>query len=99
MGFACFCTGKWDFGRWDRDLSQKKKWEWDWSFLSISVGSGHWLVGFGKKWLPGNGIGNPPSRPSFKSVHFSDGVVTHDICHVAELRWWTKVHNFDKSPS
>ena len=24
------------------------KWEWDWCFVSISVGSGHWLVGFGK---------------------------------------------------
>ena len=42
------------------------KWEWDWCFVSISVGSGHWLVGFGKKWWLGNGIGNPPSRPSYQ---------------------------------
>ena len=50
LGFACFCTGKWNFGGWDWDFSQKKKpkWEWDWCFVSISVGSGHWLVGFGK---------------------------------------------------
>ena len=32
--------------------------------VSISVGSGHWLVGLGKKWWLGNGIGNPPSGPS-----------------------------------
>ena len=51
LELACCALGKWDFGRWDWDLSQKKKpkWEWDWCFVSISVGSGHWLVGFGKK--------------------------------------------------
>ena len=24
LGFASFCTGKWDFGRWDLDLSEKR---------------------------------------------------------------------------
>ena len=66
LGFACFCTGK--MGLWSLGLGfesgKKSKCEWDWCFVSISVGSGHWLVGFGKKWWLGNGIGNPPSGPS-----------------------------------
>ena len=45
-------------------VRKKPKWEWDWCFVSISVGSGHWLVGLGKKWWLGNGIGNPHSGPS-----------------------------------
>ena len=32
------------------------------------MGSGHGLVGFGKKWWLGNGIGNPPSGPSIKQL-------------------------------
>ena len=47
------------------ESEKRPKWEWDWCFVSISVGSGHWLVGFGKKkWWLGYGIGNPVSGPS-----------------------------------
>ena len=65
LGFACFCTGKMGFRSLGLGFESEKKpkWEWDWCFVSISVGSGHWLVGYGKKWWLGNEIGNPPSGP------------------------------------
>ena len=51
-----FCTGKMGFrslGLGFESEKKKPKWEWDWCFVSISVGSGHWLVGFGKKIVAG----------------------------------------------
>ena len=72
LGLACFCIGKMGFrslGLGFESEKKKPKWEWDWCFVSISEGSGHWLVGFGKKWWLGNGIGNPPSQPSLKPFH------------------------------
>ena len=57
------------------ESEKEPKWEWDWCFVSMSVGSGHWLVGFGKKWWLGNGIGNPLSGPSKNSMTFQ---VFHD---------------------
>ena len=47
------------------ESEKKPKWGWDWCFVSISVGSGHWLVGFGKKnggWEMG--LVTPTSGPS-----------------------------------
>ena len=66
LGFACFCTGKMGFRSLGLGFESEKKpeWERDWCFVSISMGTGHWLAGFGKKWWLGNGIGNPPSGPS-----------------------------------
>ena len=73
LGFACFCTGK--MGFWSLGLGfeweKKPKWEWDWCFVSISVGSGHWLVGFGKKCWLGNGICTPPFRTLSKGSNLS----------------------------
>ena len=68
LGFACFCTGKMGFRSLELGFESEKKpkREWDWCFVSISVGSGHWLVGFGKKWWLGNGIGNPSSDPLYQ---------------------------------
>ena len=66
LEFACFCTRKMGFRSLGLGFESRKKpkWEWDWCLVSISVGSGHLLVGFGKQWWLGNGIGNPPSGPS-----------------------------------
>ena len=59
------------------ESEKKPKREWDWCFDSISVGSGHWLVGFGKNGLLENGIGNPPSGPS---IHTEEAVEMLTIC-------------------
>ena len=99
LGFACFCTGKMGFRSLGLEVESEKtpKWEWDWCFVSISVGSGHWLVGFGKKWWLGNGIGNPTPLPfrtlnmkSWKinifSIYFPRWKAIFFLCYAIQVR-------------